>query len=724
MLPVIPVFQVALITALSAAVLVATLLWSARQRRGLTVPHEARRVLVALERASWASIRRCALRLPWPIGGVFAVLVVAYLVLAPKTNHAPLVFVLAGGSASLVLGVFASLLMAYLCGHHGRKHAFLGVSAAPFSINRSLTVAISSASVLVIGAEVAGMLAVIALHGLLGLLARGAIEATLPPAAASRIAAMVAPYFAIGSTIAALSLQQTGVACIGAASLTGVSGFEARTGLSSHDPRNPTVLVAAVARQLGGINPRILDAFISGALLATLSLQLSSIAPSQAWPTGAASVGMLPVMLRGFGLLASLVGLLTIRTNEHEDLRSAFLRGQLVAHAVLASAIAGLVLWLAGEISFPVATAGFVGMGLSAGLGHLGSLLAKRGRPARSAIDDVAGQSLVATVDAGATGLRTVLAPVLVYALAVGLFTLWFEHAQITRLEQATAILVGMSVPAALTAWGLVIVTSRDLGAVGALSSSVGRIPLTDEAMLRLRRLAESTERASSSTLPSLGDSGALLCALAAVVGFASHDFASTRALAPTSGFALSLWVLLPIVLAGFETFKTSAKTARTQSSELERQLRGMRRQGAQILVPEDFVPSYRSCIELLARDSAQGGQIFAVAAIALPILAARLATASENTPGSVALSLAFYAAIAAAAGLFTVNVGHAAVAAASLANRGSQSLGVPQSGPPVSVSEPARLVEFIGHSLSASVPLLTKAVALVTLAMSAMLGS
>jgi Na+/H+-translocating membrane pyrophosphatase len=716
------VFQVALISALTAAVLVATVAWSMRQRRGLIVPHEARRVLVAIERATWGAIRRRALGLPWAAGGVLCLMMLSQYVLPSSIPSHPTAFALLGATAAMALGILASFSIALLCGRHSRQHAFLGVTSASLSVNRCLAVSVSGAAALTVTAEALGMLAAAAVHGLLWLLARGAIDPAASHPDVGLIAARISPYFGIGATLAALALEQTGVACVGAAKLAGTSTFEVRTGLSARDPRNPSVLVEAIARQLGGIVPRVLDAFIGGGLLAAISLQLASLAPHLGWPVGSTAIAMIPLLVRGFGLLASLFGLLTLRATEHEDLHNAFVRGQLVAHIVLASALAGIVVWLVGSISIAVAGAAIVGLLLASTLGHLRAFLLTRARPPRRAADDVGGHGPIAAVEAISSSLKAAIWPIVVYPIAFGLFALWFERAAVSGLQRDVAILIGFTVPSSLTAWNLVVALSRDLGAIGNLSASVGRISLTDDTAHRLRRMADALERFGSSTDSILSDSGALLCGLTAILCVMSHVRAPTGIPSIVALLGISIWVILPGLLATIDSFGTGARTARTQLNEIDRQLRGMRRDGPRIQVPEDFVPSYRSCIELLARDSAHGALAFAVAAIALPALSSRLGAAPENTTGSAALSLAFYTAIAATAGLSTMQVGHAAFAASSLANRGNTPARSSAFPPAVADSEPLRLVEFLGHSLGVSMPLLTKAVALATLAFSALL--
>jgi hypothetical protein len=412
---------------------------------------------------------------------------------------------------------------------------------------------------------------------------------------------------------------------------------------------------------------------------------------------------------------------LTLRATEQEDPRQTFLRGQLVAHVVLASAVTGVLLWVLGAVTLPLAAAAVLGLLLTTALGHLRAYcIAHPARP-RPTLDDSTGTDLISAIDSGSVALFAASCPMLVYPIVFGSLALWLQSSAISSAHRCVVVLLALTLPSALSAWNHMLGMSRELGAVGMLSVSVGRVPLSDEAALRLRRLTSALERVCVSTEPILVDSGALLCGLTAFVVQLSRPDSPGLNLSTLSLLAIVMWVLLPWLLTTTAAFKQSVRSTRTQINEVERQLRGMRCEGARIQVPDDFVPSYRSCMELLARDSAQGRLTFAVFALAAPAFCAIIGGSSENTPGSAALALASYAAIAAAAGLCAMHLGHAASVASSLACRGSAQVRLSASHLAAS-SDPLRLIEFVGHSLGVSVPLLIKAVAFVTLALAALL--
>ncbi|MGE5787202.1 MAG: hypothetical protein ACM3ZE_21590, partial [Myxococcales bacterium] len=533
------------------------------------------------------------------------------------------------------------------------------------------------------------------------------------------LATRISPYFGLGAVVGSLAIQHSGTACVGASKLVGASAFETRTSLVARDPRNPSVLVEAMASQLGCLTPRILDAFVGGALVLAVSLQLASIAPALGWPKGTEGLAFLPLLARAFGLFSTVVAVLTLRSNEHEDAKNPWLRGQLVAHVVQASALLGLLVWLVGAFSWMLAVSAMLGLVLSPALGGLRSYLLTHTRAARAPTDD-AHHGLLTSVEGAGSALSAALIPLALYASLFGLLSFWFSYVPAVEPHQVAGVLLGLALPSSLAAWYQLPAICRDFSIIGSLSVGIGRVTLSDETSHRIRKVNDAFERVGLGASPALSDGGMLLCCLAAVVSSPARANASPESPSIMTLLSVCVWVLLPAALCLVESFKTSSRAARTQLNEVDRQLRGMRRDGPKVIVPEDFVPSYRSCVELLARDSAHGGLFFALATLAFPAFAAYLGHVPEKSASSMPLTLASYASIAAAVGLFAVHVGHAASAANLSAPRGSPP---PRSGPSsVPVSESLRMIEFLGHSLSVSVPLLTKAVALVTLAFSASL--
>lgn len=674
---------------------------------------------MALERATNAAVLRRAVRIPLIATACLAVLLGAQQSLPNRSVSA---LALASAILAYALGIFAILGLSLLCGIHVRKHAFLCVASASSSLERSLSVTTSGVASLVIGAEVVGVFLPTMVHGAIVWVSHADL-ATSSTASAAHSAIGISTYFGIGAAIASLALQQAGAVCVGANKLVGELAFEGRTSLPSNDPRNPSVLSDAMSWQLGGVIPRVLDAFVGGALVTAISFQIASLSKLSVGQQGLEASAMLPLLVRAFGLVATLVSLLTLRTSEHEDQRRPLFRGQVVAHVVLGSALAGVIVWLFGALTVTFVSAAALGLLLSPALGRLRAHLFTLSRRSRTTNDDTARPGAVAALEAAVTSTGGMLSPLLLLALVLGLVCLWIGRTDHFGVQQIIALVLGLSIPSSLGALNAIPATCREFCVAGAMAAKVGRLTLSDDALLRVRKTTEALDRTCITSNPASSDSSALVCGLAAVICQATHLGAPPSHTSAVLLLCVGLLVVIPSALAVFECLRASTKATRTQLNEIDRQLRGMRRTSGIIVIPEDFVPSYRSCVELLARDSAQGGLLFALATVAFPALVAYLGWIPENSAGSASLTLASYAAIAAAIGLFATHVGHAATAVNMLAPGGSWLPRAALASPAVRVSESLRMIEFLGHSISVSVPLLSKAVALVTLMIAASLA-
>jgi K(+)-stimulated pyrophosphate-energized sodium pump len=546
-------------------------------------------------------------------------------------------------------------------------------------------------------------------------------SSTVETAASS--AAELTAVFGVGAVIAALWVQHMGSTYLGAVKLGAGSVFAQKTGLKESDSRNPAVLVETLSRQLGEVMPRVLDAFVTSCLVTTLTLLILHHPAATNTGLHASPIATIPLVLRGFGLLASLFGLLTVRATEQENLERALLRSHVVVEVVFASATVGTLVWIVGSWSSTIAIAALVGVALPALIANLRTFhhwpRVSRRMPTDGTLNESGGLSVELL---GETLKLVSLLPVAVYASVLLFAAFWQQRLGNGDSLFFVALLVGLASPSALSSWHAAPNLARGVHATAALSGSLGRIPTTDEFTRRQHRLSVALEQLTLKFEPVVTDGGMLLCGLAAfvVLSWSAPPSASPQVLV-TGLVAVTLLTALPALVFLGDNLRNSALSALTQTGEVERQLRGLRRDGNCTHVPDDFVPSYRSCVELLARDAAQGGLLPVTLTVTLPLLVALAGTRTENSPGSQATLLAMYLSVAAATGLVVMHAGHAAPLASSLAIR------YRMGRLPARTESEARpgsfeLVDFLRRSITVSVPLLTKATTLVALAVAAML--
>ncbi|MGC4065361.1 MAG: sodium/proton-translocating pyrophosphatase [Polyangiaceae bacterium] len=706
-------FQIGLISALAAAVLLLSPFWAGRQRAGTGTPPEARRVLVALERASMAALRRRATSLPVAVGlGLVLLLAARWLIGAQSSALHPRNLVLA--LVAIVVGASTGFGVALMTVRHVRATAYSTWNGVSIGSARGIGSAWSNAATLLLAAEAAGILSVLAIDSLLR-----PLLSEVGLASVGNVTAQMTAYFGIGVAVSALWLQQLGSACLGAALLGADAGFGAQTGLSEADPRNPAVLVETVARQLGEVIPAALDAFVSSCLLAILTLFALNHPTAREFFPSSPALATFPLLLRTFGLVASFFAVVSLRATDHQPVMRSLSRSHWVGMIVLASAVVGLIVWLVGLSSAYVLSASLLGLALPTTLGRLRTLAHARIRPVRGPLADTSSEDHSRRIPLTGEAVEWIAwVPLAVYGvIAVGG---GYLLARADHGVAAVALLIGLALPSSLSSFhGTARIAGAILGTTR-LAVKLGRVVSTDVADRCMQRLTTALEQLALRFDSVTIDSSFLSCCLVAFV-IASRNVTTPAGIAASGTFGALLLVAVLTFTAIGHALVSGSVNARAQSFEVERQLRGLPREGLHVHVPEDFVPSYRSAVELLARNASRGGLITTVLTVALPLLVALAGRGTENTPGSPATLLAMYISVAAAVGLAALHLGQAAPLASSLANR--HRVGRLPAGTELeaNASQPG-LVDFLRRSTAFSIPLLTKATTLVALAFAAML--
>ena len=206
------------------------------------------------------------------------------------------------------------------------------------------------------GGAVSGLLVVsMSLFGVGGLywLVRHFTE--VPP---ERIPLLIVGY-GFGASFVALFAQLGGGIFTKAADVGADLVGKVEAGIPEDDPRNPAVIADLVGDNVGDCAGRGADLFEStaaeniGAMILGATLAASLGGKDMAFSAGIVGVMLFPLVARAFGLLASIVGILVVKTREDQDPMQALNRGYYVAAAL---AIAGFFVatkWLLANPSHP-----------------------------------------------------------------------------------------------------------------------------------------------------------------------------------------------------------------------------------------------------------------------------------------------------------------------------------------------------------------------------------
>src|SRR5213596_1837297 len=164
--------------------------------------------------------------------------------------------------------------------------------------------------------------------------------------------------FGFGASLVALFAQLGGGIYTKAADVGADLVGKVEAGIPEDDPRNPAVIADLVGDNVGDCAGRGADLFestaaenigamILGATLATLNAGAFSS------PLAVVGVMLFPLVVRAFGLVASIVGIVIVRVKETEDPMSALNRGYLVTAVLAAIGFFAGTRWLLNPATAP-----------------------------------------------------------------------------------------------------------------------------------------------------------------------------------------------------------------------------------------------------------------------------------------------------------------------------------------------------------------------------------
>ena len=165
--------------------------------------------------------------------------------------------------------------------------------------------------------------------------------------------------YGFGASFVALFAQLGGGIYTKAADVGADLVGKVEAGIPEDDPRNPAVIADLVGDNVGDCAGRGADLFEStaaeniGAMILGATLAAASERAGMGFSAGIVGVMLFPLVARAFGLLASIAGILFVRTREDRDPMQALNRGYYVAAAL---AIAGFFVatrWLLANPQAP-----------------------------------------------------------------------------------------------------------------------------------------------------------------------------------------------------------------------------------------------------------------------------------------------------------------------------------------------------------------------------------
>ncbi|MBX3182056.1 MAG: sodium/proton-translocating pyrophosphatase [Polyangiaceae bacterium] len=545
------------------------------------------------------------------------------------------------GLLGVWLGGAGGILNASIASHIAHKCSARSVTAARLSLDHATSVLMRGGGVVGLLAETVSALTLVTFAMLvMGL--RGGLQPGADPELIQGATALL-PSLTLGAVTVGLLLQRTGAVFHTAGDVGGELATDRAAQLDASDVRNPALVAQLVGDHVGQVTGRSAVTYVAASATQVVMLVIgaSAFAANRAAVPGALGLMVLPLLVRAFGVVASSIGLMVVRTTESGGLSRAFLRGQLVVWWVLLAGLLGSCYWLLGAKGWWIAAAG--GLGL-VGLVLVSQLLAlgagwqrAGGRGQSEALRDGAGSLTIYGIG---SALTSTLLPIGLFSAAlVGAHWLGARSA----LEEAGALALTVAAAAMLgpgpfqSAITHFAVLSRNARGVAELS----RAPRSADA----ERRAEALQAAAIAT--SSGASGYLLIASTSgvllVVSAAPSIAGLTTPLSithPAAFTAALLGVAAALSYAG-ASMDRAGRAASLLGKEVERQLKAPQASGGAL---RDFTPIYKTCIELAGRVALERSSRALLHGLALPLaLALALALGYRQQAGvAIAALLTF----------------------------------------------------------------------------------
>ena len=386
-------------------------------------------------------------------------------------------------------------------------------------------------------------------------------------------------------------------------------------GIPEDDPRNPAVIADNVGDNVGDVAGMGADLFESyvGSLIAAIALAAAAVSslPDEDWKSG---VVLLPLIIAGSGIIASILGTFLVRSGERAtfgELLWALRRGILASAGLVLLLALGAVLWLdldgliKPDVSeFDLFWAIVAGLGAGVIIGLVTEYYTSYDYGPTKRVAEAAQTGAATTMISGiATGMQSTVVPVLVIG---GAILAAFELAEFYGVALAG---VGM-----LSTLGITLATD----AYGPVADNAGGIAEQAHLAAEVRQRTDALDALGNTTAATgkgfaIGSAGLTSLALLAAYGQAA-ELDTINLLSHTTLAGLLVGAMLPFLFSAM-TMRAVGRAAFSIVNEVRRQVREIPG-----IMEGTGRPEYAKCVDISTSGALREMILPGLMAVAVPL--------------------------------------------------------------------------------------------------------